>query len=138
MFRHQIEKRGLRLRFESCEGSPWVHGNAESFVQVFSNLLRNAEDASPPSGEIVVRCAATASECRIEVLDQGPGVPETERERIFDPFYTTKAPGKGTGLGLAVVSSLLEAMGGRIEVGDREGGGCRFAVYPAPVREPAA
>ncbi len=134
MFRHHIEERGLKLRFEGCESSPWVHGNSESFVQVFSNLLRNAEDASPPGGEIVVRCSTTAAECRVEVLDEGLGVPSSQRDRIFDPFYTTKAPGKGTGLGLAVVSSLIEAMGGRIEVGDREEGGCRFVVYPAPLR----
>jgi signal transduction histidine kinase len=134
MFRHQIEKRGLHLRLEGCEHSPWVHGNSEAYVQVFSNLLRNAEDASPRGGEIVVRCSSTEDACRVEVLDQGPGIVEADRERIFDPFFTTKAPGKGTGLGLAVVSSLLEGMGGRIEVADREGGGCRFTVVPAPVQ----
>jgi len=129
MFRHQIEKRGLRLRLEGCEGAPWIHGNSASFVQVFSNLLRNAEDASPPEGEILVRCVGTAADFRVEVLDRGPGIPLAMREKIFDPFYTTKDPGKGTGLGLVVASSLLEAMGGRIEVEAREGGGSRFVVH---------
>ncbi len=131
MFRHQLEKRGLVLRMACGESAHWVYGNAESFVQVFSNLIRNAEDASPEGGEILIRCRGEQKEFCIEILDQGPGLPDDQQERIFDPFYTTKDPGKGTGLGLSLVTSLLESMGGRVEVANRPEGGCCFAVYPA-------
>ena len=135
MFRHHIENRGLRLQLECNEGSHWVHGNSESYIQVFSNLVRNAEDVTPRDGEIRIRCRGEDGDLCVEVLDQGPGLSDEERERIFDPFYTTKAPGKGTGLGLSLVTSLLQSMGGRIEVSNRDEGGCCFAVYPAQTEE---
>jgi two-component system NtrC family sensor kinase len=63
------------------------------------------------------------------VSDQGPGVPVTERERIFDPFYTTKPPGAGTGLGLAIVQRIVDEMGGLVWVEDGRGGGAAFKVF---------
>lgn len=135
MFRHQIQDRGMELRLECGESVPWVYGSPESFVQVFSNLLRNAEDVSPPGGVILIRCTGDTQDFRIEVLDEGPGLPEEEQGKIFDPFYTTKEPGKGTGLGLSLVTSLLESMGGRVEVSNRAEGGCCFSVYPALARD---
>jgi two-component system NtrC family sensor kinase len=65
----------------------------------------------------------------VVVSDQGPGVPETERERIFDPFYTTKPPGAGTGLGLAIVQRIVDEMGGLVWVEDARGGGAAFKVF---------
>lgn len=63
------------------------------------------------------------------VSDHGPGVPEGERERIFDPFYTTKPPGAGTGLGLAIVQRMVDEMGGVVWVDDARGGGAAFKVF---------
>ena len=64
----------------------------------------------------------------IEVADNGPGVPEEHLDRVFDPFFTTKEPGKGVGLGLSICARLIEGMGGRIEAGNREGGGSTFLI----------
>lgn len=64
----------------------------------------------------------------IEVADNGPGVPEDQRDAIFDPFYTTKELGKGTGLGLSICARLIEGMGGRIEVTESDAGGARFVI----------
>ncbi len=129
MFRHQVEDRGLILRVDCDEEIPWVRGNPGAYMQVFSNLLRNAMDASPTGGLICVTCLQDAKGLRVEVLDQGEGLGEKERQMIFEPFYTTKDPGKGTGLGLSLVSSLLASMGGRIEVENRREGGCCFSVF---------
>jgi hypothetical protein len=63
------------------------------------------------------------------VSDRGPGVPVAERERIFDPFYTTKPPGAGTGLGLAIVQRIVDEMGGLVWVEDGRGGGAAFKVF---------
>jgi two-component system, NtrC family, sensor kinase len=65
----------------------------------------------------------------VVVSDRGPGVPEAERERIFDPFYTTKPPGSGTGLGLAIVQRIVDEMGGLVWVEDARGGGAAFKVF---------
>jgi two-component system NtrC family sensor kinase len=65
----------------------------------------------------------------VVVSDRGPGVPESERERIFDPFYTTKPPGAGTGLGLAIVQRIVDEMGGLVWVEDARGGGAAFKVF---------
>ncbi len=65
----------------------------------------------------------------VVVSDQGPGVAEAERERIFDPFYTTKPPGAGTGLGLAIVQRIVDEMGGLVWVEDARGGGAAFKVF---------
>jgi signal transduction histidine kinase len=59
--------------------------------------------------------------CRVSILDRGPGIPPDTRERVFEPFYTTKSG--GTGLGLPVVKRLMDLQGGSITLGDREGGG---------------
>jgi len=63
------------------------------------------------------------------VADEGPGVPEEERERIFDPFYTTKDPGKGTGLGLAIVARTVHDAGGVVWVDRAREGGAVFKVF---------
>ncbi len=64
----------------------------------------------------------------ISVADNGPGIPEEIMDRVFDPFFSTKDPGQGTGLGLAVSARLIEGMGGIIEVDTPDGGGARFSV----------
>jgi len=73
---------------------------------------------------------------KVIVADNGPGVPVTDSERVFDPFYTTKDPNKGTGLGLAIVSRIIESMGGTIWVRQAREGGAAFMIY-FPVTEGA-
>jgi signal transduction histidine kinase len=82
--------------------------------------------------------SAGAKVVRISVLDNGPGIPQEILDRVFDPFFSTKETGQGTGLGLAVSARLIEAMGGTITVNSaEEGGACFSIVLPAarPERE---
>lgn len=103
--------------------------------QVVLNLILNARDAMPEGGTLSIRCANVAGEIRkpdrvmLVVSDTGPGVPAEHRDRIFDLFFTTKAPGRGTGLGLAMCQTIIEQMGGSIELLEKEGEtGASFAV----------
>lgn len=96
------------------------------FVQAMANLVRNAVQAQPDGGEVRLSARVDGDAVELRVEDDGPGVPETLRDRIFSPFVTTKAPGQGVGLGLALVEGLVEEAGGTIHIEDGPGG--RFVV----------
>lgn len=98
--------------------------------QVFLNLLLNALHATPPGGEVKLRTGKSPDGrgISIEVSDTGPGIPEERLAQIFDPFYTTKGPDEGTGLGLMICHRIVTAHGGSIEVRSRDGQGTTFAV----------
>jgi len=95
-------------------------------VQTVANLVVNALQATAPGGRVEVRLSAQGDGVRIEVHDDGPGVPEEARERVFEPFYTTRP--RGTGLGLLSVRLCAELHGGTAEVSRSELGGACFAV----------
>jgi signal transduction histidine kinase len=95
-------------------------------VQLFSNLIRNATEATGASGHVEIRTSGRGREVTVEIDDSGPGIPAAESEKVFEPFYTTRK--KGTGLGLAVVRSIAEAHGGEVKVVASPLGGARFTV----------
>lgn len=97
--------------------------------QVLVNLLLNAAEAMGGEGQITIRAFREDRFVVIEVEDQGPGIPPEEREKVFDPFYTTKPPGEGTGLGLAISAQIIRVYGGEIEALEgRLGKGARFRI----------
>jgi two-component system NtrC family sensor kinase len=97
--------------------------------QVVMNLVTNAIDACAESdGKVIVRTARNDGEIRIEVADNGSGIPPDVKARIFDPFFTTKPIGKGTGLGLSISYGIVQDHGGRIEVDSEMGKGTTFKV----------
>jgi signal transduction histidine kinase len=100
----------------------------EQLVQVVLNLVLNAADACGEGGRIVVRARRTERGARLDVEDDGPGVSSAVRERLFEPFVTTKEVGKGTGLGLAVCRGLVEAAGGTIALDADYHPGARFVI----------
>jgi signal transduction histidine kinase len=112
---------------------PPVALSEESLVQVLLNLLFNAVDAAPPKdGRIAVRARRAGKCVRVEVTDNGPGIAPAIRDRLFEPFVTTKEVGKGTGLGLSVCRGLVESAGGTIDAEDSPEGGARLvAELPA-------
>lgn len=91
------------------------------------NIIRNACQAARSS--VTVTLASHDGLWELRVDDDGPGIEEAMRERIFEPFFSTRAAGEGTGLGLAVVGSVLKEHGGRIEVGSNPEGGCRMSTF---------
>lgn len=95
---------------------PLVALGREQLVQVLLNLILNAADATGAGGHIRVEAKASTTGVRLVVSDDGPGVAPEVRDRLFEPFVTTKEVGKGTGLGLAVCRGLVEAIGGTIEL----------------------
>lgn len=100
-----------------------VLGNPDELVHVFVNLITNAVQAMARGGTLTLMTAATDSRVRVIVSDTGCGIPPESLPRIFDPFYTTKPPGKGTGLGLYNVKTIVANMRGTIDVDTRVGEG---------------
>ncbi|MGB0521475.1 MAG: ATP-binding protein [Flammeovirgaceae bacterium] len=97
--------------------------------RVFMNLLNNAIDAAGEHGEIVITTENLIDEIKISIEDSGSGIPEAHLSKIFEPFYTTKPVGNGTGLGLSVSFGIIKKHHGSIEVKNVEGNGARFMIY---------
>lgn len=122
---------------------PLLYVHAALIEQALVNVLENAARFSPSQGRLRVTVEADRDELRFAVSDQGPGIPEHERERIFDMFYTAARGdrgGQGTGLGLAICQGMLGAHGGRVTVGDGlEGRGATLTLHlplhPQPLME---
>ncbi len=121
--------KGVNLSVADTE-IPSAHGHPGHLHQVMVNLLLNAGQALEEEREGRIRVDIEQDEALviISVIDDGPGVPDDLKEVIFDPFYTTKAPGQGTGLGLAVSRALMETMGGDLTVDDGPDGGAAFRL----------
>jgi signal transduction histidine kinase len=113
--------RGVRVSMRVADGLPAIEGFGGELNQVWANLIANAIEAAPPSGQVEVTAEARDDAVVVGVVDDGPGVPEAIREKIFDPFFTTKPQGEGTGLGLDIARRLVREHGGRIEVESRPG-----------------
>jgi signal transduction histidine kinase len=105
-----------------------VAGDPERLQQVFLNLFLNAADAMPKGGELSVSLAMHGPELEVRVADSGCGIPAGDRERIFEPFYTTKAAGEGSGLGLSVVQGIVAEHHGAIEVARSDASGTEFRI----------
>ena len=96
--------------------------------QVLMNLVVNARDAVDGEGAVEIKISKTPDSARIDVCDTGTGIPEAVQDRIFEPFFTTKVTGRGTGMGLAIVHSLVTGAGGELEVESRTGEGATVRV----------
>jgi two-component system, NtrC family, sensor kinase len=107
---------------------PLVLISADQLKQVVLNIVRNAQDAMPQGGELVIRTAQQGQRVELSIADTGHGIPAEHRERIFDPFFTTKRQGRGVGLGLAVSYSIITAASGHIDVESEVGKGSLFRV----------
>jgi signal transduction histidine kinase len=120
--------RDIDLKVEASGPLPRVTLGHERIMQVLLNLLMNAADATGPSGKVVLRAERSSSSVRLIVEDDGPGIHPTVRERLFEPFVTTKEVGKGTGLGLAACRGLVQSAQGTILLDDTHQKGARFVV----------
>jgi signal transduction histidine kinase len=101
----------------------------EEFHQVLTNLLQNAIEAAPEEhGYVRIEGRLVDGQVMMVIRDNGPGISRDEKDRIFTPFYTTKGPGRGMGLGLTIVWRVIHSMRGTIEVGGEEGAGAVFTI----------
>ena len=127
------------VRFESAlaEGPLTVEGNPIMLGQVVLNLIVNACEAQPGGGEVRVSSQAAEGSVRAEVADRGPGIAAADRERIFEPFFSTK---NSTGLGLSICHAIVRQHGGRLEARPRPDGGTVFQMTlpAAPARTEVA
>jgi PAS domain S-box-containing protein len=125
---HLFERAAIELRIDLAAELPPLHAVPGQLEQVLINLVTNAAHAVEQGGAIVIRTRARRHEVLIEVADSGPGIPEGDRDRVFEPFYTTKTDGKGTGLGLSIVKNIVEQHQGAVLVGTAAEGGASFTV----------
>jgi two-component system NtrC family sensor kinase len=127
-----VQRAGSNTEFEINidENIGEVATDAAMVRQILDNLFSNAIDAlGDGRGKVGLSTSSDADRVAIEVTDSGSGISSELMSRIFDPFFSTKGPGKGYGLGLAICLSLAESLGGALTVGSKEGHGSRFRLW---------
>ena len=134
ILRHRLRE-GVEVVREFDEDLPEIDAYGSELNQVWTNLVDNAIDAMDGRGTLTLRAGRDpdGDGVQVTVCDSGPGIPDGIRERLFEPFYTTKPPGKGTGLGLHISHNVVARHGGRIEVTSSAGGACFEVSLPAHV-----
>jgi two-component system, NtrC family, sensor kinase len=138
-----LHSAGIELVLAVEPGLPAVEVDVGQLEQVLLNLVTNSIDAMPHGGRLTVAARSAAGAVEFEIGDTGMGIAAADLPHIFDPLFTTKLPGKGTGLGLPIVKDVLTAHGGSVTVASRVGEGTRISVRlpvpaPAPVPDTAA
>jgi two-component system NtrC family sensor kinase len=140
---YALKTSGIEVTLDLAKDIPPVHADADQLHQVFMNLIINAQQAlqeQPLPRRLSVKSCHDfiGKTIRIVVADNGPGIPAAVRSRIFEPYFTTKAVGAGTGVGLAVCLGIVEAHGGTLVVDGGEGTGAVFTIeLPAASPEEA-
>ncbi|HEX8338673.1 MAG TPA: ATP-binding protein, partial [Pyrinomonadaceae bacterium] len=126
----QLRQSRVEIAREYATDLPRVYGNAGKLQQVFTNLLLNARDAIPDGGRITLRASGADDRdvLTVEVVDDGIGIAPENVARIYDPFFTTKGVGRGTGLGLAVSYGIVQEHSGHIAVESAPGRGTTFRI----------
>ncbi|RMF42478.1 MAG: sensor histidine kinase [Deltaproteobacteria bacterium] len=128
LLEHQGAFRQVAIEAELPETALMTGCPASRLQQVLVNLLLNARDACGEAGKIRVRVAATGSWVRTDIQDTGRGISAENLDKVFDPFYTTKQPGQGWGLGLSICHRIVEDCDGRIDIDSEPGKGSTFSV----------
>lgn len=123
LLERQATLRNVTISLHINENLPFVLADPIEIEQVMVNLINNALDAMPSGGEISIRADLDSDRVLLEVADTGAGIPPEDIDRVFEPFYTTKPVGRGTGLGLSVCYGIVRSWGGEIEISSRVGEG---------------
>ena len=137
LFRHRADMLSLKLELD-VSGPLYIEGDAGQLQQVLVNIVLNSIQASRPNSVITIRAYVVGDMARIEVLDQGGGIEQEALDKVFNPFFTTKPEGSGTGLGLSVSYGIVRRHGGTISLENRSGGGVLVQIsLPLQRSEPA-
>lgn len=132
-------RKSITLRLALSRGEAWVYGDPDWLYQAVLNVLSNAVKYTPEGGKVRGRLSLGKDRYGLTISDTGPGIPEEEQEKVFEPFYRASTRGKveGTGLGLALVKRVLEAHGGEVRLRSWPGRGSTFLLLlprPKPVQ----
>jgi two-component system NtrC family sensor kinase len=138
LVRNQLMLSGIQVDKEISPEVPPISGDRKSLQQVFLNLFINAIQAMSDGGQLIIRVWSDRDQwLHVDVKDTGQGIDPEHLPHIFDPFYTTKEVGRGTGLGLSVTYGIIEKHGGHIEVHSKKGEGALFSIV-LPVKKGAS
>lgn len=121
-----LEAKRVALTVDLNQNLPEIRGNADHLQQVFINLVNNALDAMPAGGDLLIKTDFDAAHVTTEISDSGTGMNEATQARIFEPLFTTKQRGQGTGLGLVVVREILQEHDAEISVESEIARGTKF------------
>ncbi|MEM8966496.1 MAG: ATP-binding protein [Bacteroidota bacterium] len=127
MLNHKLKKKNIQVNKEYNEDLPEIPIYVSEINQVWTNLIDNAIDAMEDKGTLTIRTQANSQQLRIDIIDNGSGIPPDIQSSIFDPFFTTKAVGQGSGLGLDIVQKIVEQHNGTIKV-ESEPGNTQFTI----------
>jgi two-component system NtrC family sensor kinase len=128
---YSLRKNNITVDFLKESGVPYALGDPHQLMQVFLNLIVNAEQAireAREKGTLRIRLGKGEGSVWVSFHDDGPGIPKENLASIFDPFYTTKRPGRGTGLGLSICKSVMKEHKGSVEAANAPDGGAVFTL----------
>lgn len=132
LIHYHLRSRKIQLQNEIADSLPTVAADRQQLRQVFLNLLTNASDAMPNGGSLTIRAyegtGAFANKVVVEFIDTGTGIPADQLEKIWEPFFTTKSEGKGTGLGLPICKRTIEEHRGTIDIESTPDVGTRIRI----------
>lgn len=131
MVSYGMRSSGIETEIDIAPDLPVISGDKDLLTQVLANLMINAQqalmDRAPPR-RIELRAFRAGADIAIRVADNGPGIPDEIMRRVFEPYFTTKPAGVGTGIGLSICRNVVEAHGGKVTLGNRPGGGAQFDI----------
>jgi len=134
IMQHKL-KQGVTVKREYAQGLPHIEAYASELNQVWTNIIDNAADAMDGNGQIILRTYKEDERVVVEIVDNGPGIPGDIQTRIYEPFFTTKPPGKGTGLGLHISHDIIaNRHHGQLLVESRPGETKFKAILPIQMR----
>ncbi|MCC6499058.1 MAG: response regulator [Anaerolineales bacterium] len=123
----QLSQRNIQIKVDLPDSLPFIYAVSGQIQQIFINLILNAHDAMPSGGEMKIGARALDGGVELTFSDNGPGIPEDQRNNIFEPFFSTKEG--GTGLGLTVSYNIVTAHGGKLDLVDRDEPGACFRLF---------
>jgi signal transduction histidine kinase len=123
MFQLLLRRKDIRLETELPDHALWISGNPSQLEQVLANLIQNAIHAIEKDGVIRITAGADGNEVRVDITDNGSGIPDEHQKRLFKMFFTTKEDGRGTGLGLFICNEIVAKHKGQIDLQSEVGKG---------------
>jgi signal transduction histidine kinase len=124
----QMKETNIKMETHFDDGIPEVMASTNQMRQVLLNMFKNAKEAMPKGGTLIIRTSREDNKVLIHIQDTGVGIPEEIRSKIFEAFFTTKQKVKGVGLGLSVCYGIIKGHGGEIKVESEEGQGTTFTI----------